>query len=358
MSKLAALTLAAIGFATEAAVPASSLQPIFASNLHANGVTTTASGRIFMPVQPRPGSSDPQVIEVRNGSPVAFPDATWNKKGSDAQRYFIGVNSVRIDPQGALWLVDRGVPGIGAKPVLDGAKLVKIDLKTNTVLRIYDLRSMTRPNSFVDDIRFNGSRAYLTDAGGTPAIIVMDLTSGEGRRVLEEDPSVRAHSPLRAEGKSLLDAKGRPVVVNADQMEVSPDGRWFYYQPCSGGMSRIETHWLDDATATSAQLSAHVERFAETPSTGGTAIGMDGTIFLSDVDKSRILTISPAGDVRQILADRRLVWVDAMWIDERGRLLMPAAQLNRMAGLNGGTNVTQPPMTLYAFPSGTSPTPR
>jgi hypothetical protein len=35
-----------------------------------------------------------------------------------------------------------------------------------------------------------------------------------------------------------------------------------------------------------------------------------------------------------------------MWIDDAGNLLMPAAQINRMAAYNGGINSVKPPITL------------
>lgn len=272
----------------------------------------------------------------------------------DGADRFVGVNAIRVGPDGCLWVVDRGGPGIGAPVVPHGIKLVKIDLATNKVVRSYDLGSVTAPWSYPDDVRFKGHTAYMTDAG-KPGIIVFDLNSGTGRRVLEGHPSTVAQSPLLAEGKVLHDKKGDPVVVHADQLEISPDGRWFYYQPCNGRLSRIETRYLDDASLSEAELGKHVERFAETPSTGGTAIAADGTIYLSDTDKSRILAISSVGKITTVVADPRLVWVDAMWIDPDGDLLMPASQLNRTAGENNGVDVTRRPITLYRMAIGAKP---
>src|SRR6266536_1712548 len=44
-----------------------------------------------------------------------------------------------------------------------------------------------------------------------------------------------------AEGQLMHGPDGKPVYIHADQLEVSPDGRWLYYQPCSGPLYRIET---------------------------------------------------------------------------------------------------------------------
>lgn len=152
---------------------------------------------------------------------------------------------------------------------------------------------------------------------------------------------------MTAEGKPLKDGNGDPVNIHADQLEVSPDDKWFYYQPSCGRLSRIATQYLDDARLTAAELGRHVDRFADTPPTGGTAIDSEGTIYLSDVNAKRILTISPGGIVATLYSDARLIWVDAMWIDDEGNLLMPAAQLNRTPGLNQGNDTVEQPITLY-----------
>jgi sugar lactone lactonase YvrE len=326
------------------------LEPVFSSSLVVNGATTTTTGRLFLVVQPAEPGTTPQVVEVREGKALPYPDERYNawKPGMDGHDRFVGVNSIRVGPDGALWAVDRGSPGLGKDSVPGGFKLIRIDVFTNSVERIYDLESVCRPWSFVDDVRFHGTNAYLTDAGA-PGLIVLDLTTGRGRRVLEGHPSTVAQFPLMAEGKPLRTETGSPVTIHADQLEVSPDGAWLYYQPCCGGLSRIATRYLDDPDLSQADLASHVEHFANTPSTGGTAIDERGTIYLSDTDAKRIITISPEGAVSTLFADPRLIWVDAMWIDDAGYLLLPAAQLNRTPGLNGGTDTVEQPITLYRY---------
>ena len=325
------------------------------SSLIINGVTTTPNGRRFVVVQPQsPGQ--PSVAEITGGSPQPYPDTVWNswQQAKDASKTFVGVNSLRVGADGALWAVDRGAPGIGKPLVAGGPKLVRIDLQRNRVSRVYDLGEVAHGKSFVDDVRFNGENAYLTDAG-RPALIVLDLVSGRARRVLENHPSVVASRPLMAEGRQLVDAAGRPVVVHADQLELSADGAWLYFQPCSGPMWRVETKYLNDNYLTAAALAAHVQPFADTPSTGGTAIDADGSIYVSDTNGSRILEVSPAGRISTLVSDPRLAWVDAMWIDDRGKLWMPAAQLNRVAGLNHGKDAVEWPVTIYSLSLGVKP---
>ena len=261
-----------------------------------------------------------------------------------------------MGPRGSLWIVDVGVPGIGDSKVPHGPKIVEVDLATNAVARIYELDGATEAKSFIDDIRFHGQFAYITDAG-SPGIIILDLDSGGTRRVLDGDPSVTAQRPLTADDHVLRGPDGKPVKVHADQLEVSPDGKFFYYQPASGPMSRIATRYLDDPKLPTAQLAKHVTTFAKTHSTGGTAIDAAGAIYCSDVDKHRVMRIDPDGNLSVLIEDPRLLWVDAMWIDDQGFLYMPAAQLDRMAPFNNGVSKVAFPVSVYKMRIGDGPPP-
>jgi hypothetical protein len=44
-----------------------------------------------------------------------------------------------------------------------------------------------------------------------------------------------------------------------------------------------------------------------------------------------------------------------MWIDDEGRLWMPAAQLNRTPGLNQGKDAVDWPVRLYSIALGLKP---
>ncbi len=332
------------------------LVPVLHSQLIFNGVATTADGRIFLPFQRQQPGHGLEVGEWVNGQPKAFPDAAWNDfpKSSDPARAFVGVNALRVGPDGQLWIVDKGAPGPGQDVLPGGAKVVVVDLKTNAVSRVISLDGVTGKKSFVDDIRFNGNHAYLTDAG-QPGLIVLDLESGRMWRALDGDKSVTQERTLMAEGKPLVDPKGKPVVINADQLEVSPDGSTFYFQPCTGPLYRIATRWLDDPGISDQDRVQHVALFADTPSTGGTAIDAEGNIYSSDTDHSRILKIAPDGTMTTVIADPRLDWVDAMWIDDAGFLYMPASQLNRTPAQNHDVDAVQLPTTVYKMQIGAKP---
>ncbi|GJD93800.1 major royal jelly family protein [Methylobacterium iners] len=332
------------------------LVPMLRSDLVFNGITRSRDGRLFSPFQRQEQGKGIALGEWVNGKPVAYPDAAWNawKPGDDAAKAFVGLNAIRIGPDGDLWAVDKGAPGLGEAPLPGGPKLVRIDLATNKVRRVYPLDVATGPKSFVDDFRFNGRRVYLTDAG-EPGLIVLDLDNGHLWRVLDRHPSMTAQRPLTGESRQLADPKGAPIYIHADQIEVSPDGGTLYYQPCTGPLYRIPARLLHDPKVTELERAKNVVLHAPIGSTGGTAIDADGNIYASDTDALAILKIAPDGTKTTLIQDSRLVWGDAMWIDEEGGLWIPAAQMNRTKAMNGGTSRVEFPTTIYRMAIGAKP---
>lgn len=88
---------------------------------------------------------------------------------------------------------------------------------------------------------------------------------------------------------------------------------------------------------------------------GGTAIDADGNVYVSGLDRQEILRISPNGTMSVFIRDERLLWVDAMWIDSKQKLWMPAAQLNRGTPFNNGTSFVQKPLYIFTVDLGVGP---
>ncbi|WP_339949254.1 L-dopachrome tautomerase-related protein [uncultured Albimonas sp.] len=298
--------------------------------------------------------SGPQLSRAVDGSARPFPDAHWNAwaPGLDAADRFVNLNALRLDAEGALWAVDTGAPGFGGDPLPGGAKLVRMDPASGRVLRVIRFGpDAALPGSYIDDVRFQGRRAYLTDAG-RPGLIVVDLDRGTARRALEGHPSTVARDdrPIVVDGEILRGPDGRPLKVHADPLELSPDGRWLLYGPLAGPWSRVPLAALDDPALPAEALAAAVEPFADLPPTGGTAMAPDGRLVFSDLAADAIRALGPDGRVETLFADPRLHWVDAMNLDVLGRLWMPAAQIDRAALFHAGGARLHLPVTLWSAP--------
>ncbi|WP_058973558.1 L-dopachrome tautomerase-related protein [Type-D symbiont of Plautia stali] len=325
-----------------------------------NGITVSHDNRLFASLTQSEGAGL-QLAEVVNNQLKAFPDAAWNQwDAKDPEHHFYHVNALRIGPDGDLWVMDSGNKGIGTgdQAVAGGAKLVRINLASGKVVGSYVFKAPTlQPTSYLDDVRFNGDFAYITDPGAV-GLVVLNLKSGKSWRVLDNHPLSIDHQPIYADGKKLILRDGREKRVGLDQLEVSPDGKWLYYQAIPGPLARIETRYLNDSALTAAEVAKHAEKVRDTWSTGGTAIDADGNIYASDINTRSIKRIAPNGEVTTVVQDPRLVWIDAMWVS-KGALWMPSGQINRTPATTGGKPSTvEYPVKLYRLALPIAPSPR
>jgi len=310
-------------------------------------------GRIFVAGPRWTGAKGPAVAVLdEKREPRPYPDAPWNgwTPGADTAKAFVNVNAIHRDDRGGLWVIDTGAPDFGGDPLPGGAKAVRIDLVSNRVDRVYPLgATIALPGSYVDDIRFHDGHAYLTDAGRA-GLIVLDLKSGAARRVLDGAPAVTAPTdrPIMLDGQVLRAPGGSPLKVNSDPLEVSPDGRYFYFGTLHGPWSRIETRFLDDPSRSTEELASHVEPWVDLPPVGGTAMATDGSLYFTELATNSLKKRSPDGTMSTVLQDRRLHWVDAPAIEDDW-IWLPVPQMDRVPLFNGGVSKIEWPVRLYRY---------
>ncbi|MEP9380112.1 L-dopachrome tautomerase-related protein [Aquabacter sp. CN5-332] len=317
-------------------------------------------GRIFVAGPRWTGSKGPALAFIDGrGRPQPYPDDKWNgwRPGAETVNAFVNINAIHLDRSGNLWVIDTGCPDFGGDPLPGAAKLVKIDLSTNRVVRAYPLGpGIAKHGSYVDDIRIKGDIGYLTDAG-RPGLIVLNTVTGEARRVLDDHSSTTAptNRPIILDGAVLKAPDGSPLRVHSDPLELSPDGAWLYFGPLTGPWSRIETRWLDDPSLSPAELAAKVEAWADIPPVGGTAMAASGDFYFTDLAEDALKRRAPDGTVTTIIRDPRLHWVDAPFIDEAGAMWLPVPQMDRVALFNAGTPKTRWPIQLFRIDLGLKP---
>ncbi|MBM9400082.1 hypothetical protein JUN65_00525 [Gluconacetobacter azotocaptans] len=312
-----------------------------------------ADGHIFVAGPRWLGFGGPAVGELdARGEIRPFPDAAWNgwKPGRDAARRFVSVNALHLDPEGKIWIVDTGTPAFGAPPVRGGAKLIRIDPTTGEVLRCLPLGPDIAPaGSYIDDIRFNRRHAYLSDAG-RGALLVLDLGTGQFRRVLAGVPATMAQAarPIVVDGRILQNGAGAPLLVNADPLEVSPDGKWLYFGPLEGPWSKLPTGLLDNPATSPEQLAAAVRPWADLPAIGGSAMDKEGNLYFTVLNDDSLYRRDASGTIVRMLSDPRLHWADAPFLAQDGRLWLPVAQLDRVARFHDGQSHIRLPFLLFS----------
>ncbi|MGE9296198.1 MAG: L-dopachrome tautomerase-related protein, partial [Puniceicoccales bacterium] len=158
------------------------LVPVAFSDKQWTGVAVSGNERIFVNY-PRWSDEVPvSVAELKNGKPVAFPDAAMNDwaPGKDPATHFVCVQAVYADDANTLWILDPASPKFqGVVP--GGAKLVKVDLANNVIERTYFFSpDVATPTSYLNDVRIDNRHgfAYISDSGAG-ALVVLDLKTGD-----------------------------------------------------------------------------------------------------------------------------------------------------------------------------------
>jgi sugar lactone lactonase YvrE len=284
---------------------------------------------------------------VKNGKVVPYPGGDWNSwhQGMDEENRFTAVNAVWVEPDipDALWVVDCGQ----GKP--HGKKLVEIDLKTNTVSRVYHFTQEEAPlGACLNDVRIAKGHAFLTESG-LGAILTVDLKTGRVRRLLAASSKTKAipgRSPV-VDGKKLLGADGNPPVVNADDIEITPDKNWLYFgMPMGGDLWKVKVDDLLDDSLDEKALDARVLDEGPIIPIGGIYMLPNGSLLLSDLEKHALQLRTSDGKLTLLAQSKWLDSPDAMSLDKDGRIYIAASQAGRSPGGNHGVDGTTLPFRV------------
>ena len=325
-----------------------------------NGVAVSDDDRVFVLFPHNEGNPGTRIGELKDGKVTPWPSRAWNawrKEGDPAKMAFVRANSLRFGPDGLLWIVDTGTPKSDAPPIADGPKLLAFDIHKNQLVKSIALDKEVKHKSFVDDLRFHGDWIYITDAG-SPGIILYNQKTRQFLHRLDGDSTTTARRPMLGEGKKMVKPDGSDVKLHADQMEFSPDGKYYYFQTAAGPMYRAETQVLENLEnmdITKEACAKSIQYFFNSPTCGGTTIDADGNIYMCDANEKRILKITPDGHSTTLVQDPRLIWADALWLDHTGNLWIPVPQMNRTAGFQHGVETVKFPVQLFKMPIGTKP---
>ena len=319
------------------------LQTVARFDHQVTGVTVSRDGRVFVNFPRWTEDSPVSVAEVlKDGSTRAFPDERWNawrnarKDGLNAREHWVCVQSVVADRQGNVWVLDAAAPGQGSLVPM-GPKLVKIDLATNrAVLTVPFDETIAPQGSYLNDVRFSpdGRHAYITDSGAKGALVVVDLTTGRSRRLLDGDPRTQPEKDVlvKADGQVLRRTDGRAVEFAADGIALSPDGATLYWQAIKGRtLYGVPTTALTDPALAPAQLSARVVRVGDNGPADGLLIGRDGRMYVTapedDAVKVRDTVTAP---LRVLVRDARLRWPDTMAEGPDGAVYVTSSRIQDM----------------------------
>ncbi len=321
-------------------------------------ITFTPDNRIIFSHHPffEPDIRVAELNESGDGS-KPFPNAEWNTPGGDPNAYLDSVLGIRGDENGVIWMLDMGTRS-NITP-----KLVGWNTRENKLERVYPIPApatdgYSQHNDFVVDHKHGAF--YLADEGiarggdgSKGALVVVDMKTGEARRLLEGHVSTRAEKVLLSiAGRPLMtkgdDGKETPLRIGADGIVADHAYEWLYFGPLSGGwLYRVRIGDLLDRALTELDLGKRVERYARKPNNGGLSIDNAGNIDLTEVETTAIGIIPADTRVyRRFASHPDLSWPDGVSYSPDGYLYVSAAQVDRGAALNGGTARNKPPYLI------------
>lgn len=320
-----------------------------------NAVALTSDGRLFVGLPRWPGfEKTPSIAQIMpDGSLKPFPGGQWNdwSPGKPSDAALVKINTIHIFDDDTLWAIDQGEDA-GPKGINPGQKILQFDTRSGKLLRSIRLPASVLPaGANLNDLRLDSEHAYVTDSG-LGGIIVVNLRTGDAVRRLAGHPSTQmipTRRPVGEDGHVLLLPDGSDHQVHSDPIEISPDGKWLYYQPLSGPLWRVPTAALRDAQLSDDALGKQVQFVYNTNPLTGTAIDSAGNIYMGEYDKPRVTVYSPDGTLRVVAEDERLANPDAMIISDRRELFIPVPQSARMASNRGpgGKDALQLPFKIY-----------
>lgn len=312
------------------------------------------SGRIFVNF---PDWADPHTLSVAELAPDGrlkpYPDEAWNSKDGDPAKRWVCVQSVVVDDEDHLWVLDPASPKMaGVTP--GGAKLVKIDLRTNKVAQVIPFPAdIASPKSYLNDVRIDSKNqtAYITESG-EGSIIVVDLRSGGARRLLKQVPATLAEdSEIVVDGIKPIDAQtGKSPAIHADGIAFDAAKDVVYFHALTGHtLYSISAADLRNDALSSKDLEARISAVTKTPKPDGMLETPDSKILLTAIEDNGIVEIDPAtGHIRSIIQDKLLQWPDTLAWGPNGKLYITTSQIHRMPRNNNGVNKQQGPFGIFA----------
>ncbi|MDX2013240.1 MAG: L-dopachrome tautomerase-related protein [Myxococcaceae bacterium] len=276
-------------------------------------LAVSATGRIFFTTH---AESRPtvKVHELVDGKPVPYPSLEMQQ--FDAARPSYGaVFSLRIDARQRLWSIDHGEHGVF------GARLVAVDLATNTVVKHHVLPAdVAGLGSYVQDLQVDreGRFLYLADIGvlnGRPGLIIVDAESGRARRVLDGHPALQAEPwTINAQGRRMVLLGGLFWMHPAfDPIALDRRGEWLYVGAMSSRtLWRVRVADLLDEQLSADTLGSRVERYADKPQCDGLTIDDDDTLYLTGIEDGVVWALKKDKSLVALAGHPKMRWPDGL----------------------------------------------
>ncbi|WP_173572906.1 L-dopachrome tautomerase-related protein [Acetobacter sicerae] len=322
-----------------------------------SGIVHLVDGRFVLSfptsAQTHPG---PVLAVWKGGSELQpFPDAA-------AQKELKSPLGMTVDALGRVWVIDEGVVAGQTEPQTPA--IILIDPRTNSIIRRFALTSpVVLPDSHINDIRVDlthgkSGTAFISDTSQTthPALIVLDIASGQARRILAEDRSVSAAAGhvMEVDGKLFRYNPDHPQMPQGgvNGIGLSVDSSRLFWSPFSSRcLYSAPTAVLSDPVISEAGLSQAVRDEGEVGVVDGIFTAPDGSLYMADEERHGVIRRSPDGTLSLVAHDPRLISPDSLASGEASnqpvnRLIMTVGQWARLPVFHDGHDMQQRPYLI------------
>lgn len=312
-------------------------------------IAVTEDGRVFLSLHQFFGARYRAVELMPDGSTRPFPNEAWATPPGERGVGLHNVLGLVADRRGVVWMLDasRGTERAG--------RLVGWDTRHDRLHKIVYLAPPLIPeNAFLNDLAVDPAHdaVYIADTAGpdNAALVVVDLDTGEARRVLAGSRfTIPEDVPMVIDGRTIT-LGGEPARIGVNPITIDAASEWVYFGPMSGrSLYRVRTVDLLDPSLSEEALASRVERYGDKPICDGIAVDTAGNVYITDIGDNAIGIVGGDGAYRKLYQGDQLSWPDGFAVGPDDWIYVVVNQLHRSPPLNNGENAAQMPFLVMRF---------
>lgn len=272
--------------------------------MQVTGITICEKGRMFVCFPRWRDGVRCTVAEVAaDGSYRPYPDQRineWERGEAPDPQKFVSVQSV-VAHRSLLYVLDTMNPTM--KQTLGVPSVCVYDLPTGRRVRTYSLEDSTQRDSYVNDLRVDDrtGKIYLTDSGAA-GLIVVDLKSGENRRLLDGDPLTTAEFDRFMPG-------GIPYrgTIHSDGIALDRRNGVLYFH----ALTAYTLYGIPTEQLVGGRIDREKIFRMKTPATDGMIIDGEGRLYMGDLENNAVVCLTPGRDgIRTLVSGGGISWPD------------------------------------------------
>lgn len=310
-------------------------------------IAISPDGRIFLSVHGFYNQPVKVVELLQDGSTKPYPTEQWAHAPTDDRNNIglHGVLGINADPKGILWMLDTSSPD-------HSGRLIGWDTRSEQLHRIvYLAKPVISDHSFLNDLAIDlkNNAIYIADTG-TEAIIIVDLSTGQTRRILEGSEFTKAQDIDMVIDGVLIQMNGQPARLGINPITIDSQNEYLYWGAMSGtAIYRIKIQHLNKPWLTDTDLAEQVEHYGEKPISDEITIDDDGNVYITSITDDSIGYVQPDGAYKTLFKEDAFSWPDGFAVGPDNYIYVTINELHRSPGLNDGQNHSKNEFKVMRF---------